>query len=66
MYPACFRNSFFEYSPANEHEQRCDGPDQFQKFDQLLRAVIAAPRSRIVEREAEGKKARAKKKTKQG
>jgi len=41
---------------------RCDGPVQFQKFDQLLRTVIAVPHSEIVRREQEWKKSRAKKK----
>lgn len=43
---------------------RCDGQDQFQKFDQLLRTVIAVPHSEIVKREAEWNKTQAKKKQK--
>jgi hypothetical protein len=37
---------------------RCDGPDQFEKFDQLFRKVIAVPHSAIVKAEAKWKRER--------
>lgn len=41
---------------------RCDGPDQFEKFDSLFRTVIAAPKAEIDKREAKWKQTQAKKK----
>ena len=41
---------------------RCDGPDQFEKFDQPFRKVIAVPRATILKEEAKWKRARARKK----
>lgn len=43
---------------------RCDGPNQFENFDKLFRAVIAVPKSAILKEEAKWKRARAKKHTK--
>jgi len=47
----------------DELAARCDGPDQFERFDQLFRAVISVPKSAIDREEAKEKrqKARAKK-----
>ena len=42
--------------------ERCDGPNQFEKFDQFFRAVIAVPKSEIEKAEAKWKQARARKK----
>lgn len=42
---------------------RCDGPDQFEKFDNLFRTVIATPKAEIDKRDAKWKRAQAKKKT---
>jgi hypothetical protein len=42
--------------------ERCDGPNQFEKFDQLSRAVISAPRSDIVKEKAKWKRAHARNK----
>jgi len=40
---------------------RCDGPDQFEKFDNLFRTVIATPRAEIDKNEAKWKRAQVKK-----
>jgi hypothetical protein len=39
---------------------RCDGPDQFEKFDNLFRTVIATPKAEIDKNEAKWKRAQAK------
>ena len=39
---------------------KCSGPDQFERFDNLFRNLIAVPKSAIVEREDEWKRAKAK------
>jgi hypothetical protein len=41
---------------------RCDGPNQFEKFDKFFRAVIAVPKSEIDKQEAKWKQSRARKK----
>ena len=41
---------------------KCDGSDQFEKFDRMFRTVIAVPKAEIDKREAKWK--RAKKRTK--
>lgn len=41
---------------------KCDGPNQFENFDRLFRAVIAVPKAAIDKEEAKWKRARAKKK----
>jgi hypothetical protein len=41
---------------------RCDSPDQAERMDQLLRAVIAVPKATIDKEEAKWKLARARKK----
>jgi hypothetical protein len=43
---------------------KCDGPDQFQNFDRIFRAVIAAPKSSVDKAEAKWKRAQAKKRAK--
>lgn len=43
---------------------RCDGPDQFERFDKLFRAVISVPHEAIVKEEEKWKRARAKKRAK--
>jgi hypothetical protein len=40
---------------------RCDGADQFEKFDNLFRTVIATPKVEIDKQEAKWKRAQAKK-----
>lgn len=49
-----------------EIAERCDGPNQFEKFDQLFRTVIAVPKSAILKEEAKWKRSRAKKKARNG
>ena len=39
---------------------KCDGPDQFERFDRLFRAVIATPKAEIDKRETNWKRKRAK------
>jgi hypothetical protein len=39
---------------------KCDSPNEFEKFDQLFRAVIAVPKVEIDRREKEWKRARKK------
>lgn len=41
---------------------KCDGPHQFERFDQLFRTVISVPRSEVLKEEAKWKRARARKK----
>ena len=45
---------------------KCDGPNQFENFDKLFRAVIAVPKAAIDKEEAKWKRARAKIKRPQG
>ena len=40
---------------------KCDGPDQFQNFDRIFRAVIAAPKAAVDKAEAKWKRKQAKK-----
>jgi len=40
---------------------KCSGPDQFEKFDNLFRNLIAVPKSTIADREHEWKRAKRKK-----
>jgi hypothetical protein len=40
---------------------RCDGPDQFQKFDSAFRASLTIPKPIVVKEEARLKRARARK-----
>ena len=42
--------------------EKCDGPNQFENFDKLFRAVIAVPKAAIDKEAAKYKRARAKKK----
>ncbi len=42
--------------------EKCDGPDQFNRFDKLFRAVIAVPKTAIDKEEAGWKKERAREK----
>jgi hypothetical protein len=41
---------------------KCDGPNQFERFDALFRAVIAVPKADIDKTEAKWKADRARKK----
>lgn len=41
---------------------RCDGNDQAERMDKLLRAVIVVPRAEIADRESRWKQRQAKKK----
>jgi hypothetical protein len=40
---------------------KCDGPDQFQKFDKLFRSVIAVPKAALDKAESKWKRNQAKK-----
>lgn len=40
---------------------RCDGPDQFEKFDRMFRNVISVPKTAIDKEEAKWKRAQEKK-----
>jgi hypothetical protein len=40
---------------------RCDGADQFEKFDQLVSALVTVPKSAINKEEKKWKRARARK-----
>ncbi|MBV9759824.1 MAG: hypothetical protein JO340_04600 [Acidobacteriaceae bacterium] len=46
-------------SIPDELAARCTGPDQFERFDKLFRAVIAVPHEQIVKEEKKWKRARA-------
>jgi hypothetical protein len=48
---------------SDELAAKCDGPDQFERFDRMFRTVIAVPKAEIDKREAKWKQAR-KKRTK--
>ena len=57
-----------KHSPSNgpveipaDIAAKCDGPDQFQNFDRIFRAVIAAPKAAIDKAEAKWKRKQAKK-----
>jgi hypothetical protein len=43
---------------------RCDGPDQFKKFDSAFRASLTVPKPTVVKEEARLKRARARKRAK--
>lgn len=43
---------------------KCDSPNQFEKFDNLVSALIAVPKSAIVKEETKWKQARARQKAK--
>ena len=43
---------------------KCEGPDQFGKFDRLFRAVIATPKADIDKADAKWKRKQGKKRTK--
>jgi hypothetical protein len=43
---------------------KCDGPDQFGKFDRLFRSVIATPRADIDKADAKWKRKQDKKRAK--
>jgi hypothetical protein len=43
---------------------KCDGPNQFEKFDRLFRSVISVPKADIDQAETKWKQARAKKRAK--
>jgi hypothetical protein len=40
---------------------RCEGPDQFEKFDSAFRHSLTIPKAALLKEEAKIKKARAKK-----
>ena len=42
---------------------KCDGPDQFQRFDRLFRAVIATPKADIDKADAKWKRKQTKKRS---
>ena len=41
---------------------KCDGPDQFERFDQMVSALVAVPKSAIAKEEKKYQRSRAKKK----
>ena len=43
---------------------KCEGPDQFQNFDRIFRAVISAPKTAVDKEEAKWKRKQAKKRVK--
>lgn len=43
---------------------RCDGPDQFEKFDRAFRTSLTVSKPAVVKQEARLKRARAKKRAK--
>jgi hypothetical protein len=47
-----------------ELADRCDGPDQFEKFDKAFRASLTVPKATLLKEEARLKRARARKRAK--
>jgi len=45
---------------------KCSGPNQFEKFDNLFRNLIAVPKSTIADREQEWKRAKSRSKKRKG
>jgi len=43
---------------------RCDGPDQFKKFDRAFRASLTVPKVALLKEETRLKRARARKRAK--
>jgi hypothetical protein len=43
---------------------RCEGPNQFEKFDRAFRASLTVPKSALLKEEARIKRARARKRAK--
>jgi hypothetical protein len=43
---------------------RCEGPDQFERFDRAFRASLTVPKATLLKEEARIKRSRAKKRTK--
>ena len=43
---------------------RCDGPNQFENFDRMLRHSLTIPKAAVVKEEARLKRLRAKRRTK--
>jgi len=43
---------------------RCEGPDQFEKFDRAFRASLTVSKTALLKEEAKLKRARAKKRAK--
>jgi hypothetical protein len=56
-------SSLRQISIPEDIAARCDGPDQFEKFDNLFRTVIATPKAQIDKQEAKWKRAQAKKRS---
>jgi hypothetical protein len=56
-----FESSTRRINITEDIAAHCDRPDQFEKFDKLIRAIIATPKAQINENEAKWKRARAKK-----
>lgn len=44
--------------------RRCEGPDQFGKFDRAFRASLTVSKTELLKKEARQKQARAKKRAK--
>lgn len=44
-----------------ELNARCDGPNQFEKFDKAFRASLTVPKAALLKEEARIKRARARK-----
>ena len=47
-----------------ELSARCDGPDQFKRFDNAFRASLSIPKPAVMKEEARLKRARARKRAK--
>ncbi|MBZ5601830.1 MAG: hypothetical protein LAO79_05940 [Acidobacteriia bacterium] len=48
-----------------ELAERCEGTDQFEKFDRMFRNVISVPKAQIDKQDAKWKRAQAKERQKQ-
>ena len=42
---------------------RCEGPDQFERFDRAFRASLTVPKDALLKKEARQKRIRAKRRT---
>jgi hypothetical protein len=47
-----------------ELNSRCDGPNQFEKFDRAFRASLTVPKAELLKEEAKIKRVRARKRAK--
>jgi len=45
-----------QFKITKELEAKCDAPNQFERFDNLFKAIISAPHDRLRKKSARGKK----------